>query len=356
MRKVSLLIIGTLVLFSCTEQKQENNAKKDNSFFEGIKTTEVIQEKPKKEISFSGRVICNPDLTVSYSSLVSGVIERSYFTLGDYVNKGQVMLDMRSTELSSLQSELVSLESSLEIAMRELKSSTDLFQDNIYSEREYLENKGKVRQIEASLEKLRADISLYGENKGDGVFSVLAPSNGYVITKNLSTGGSVSAQGDPLFAIADLKEVWVIANIFAGNLQFVEDGMVAEINSIAYPNETFTGKVDWVSHLFDSQDKTIKARITLKNEKIKLKPDMPVVVKLISENETPTISLPSEAIIFDNNSYHTIVENSGNYSIRKVVISGTNSGKSYISSGVESGDRVVVENQLLLYNDLKSRS
>lgn len=355
MRKVYLMMITAIVVTSCGQPQQKSTNNKANSFIENVKTIEVIKENPTKEITFAGRVISNPDLTVSYSSLVSGVIERTYFSLGEYVTRGQVMLDIRSTELSALESELIALETSLQIAERELNSAKDMFADNMSSEKEYLESKGKVRQLKAACDKIKADMSVYGKSKGAGKFAIIAPASGYVISKTGSAGGTVLSQGEPLFSIADLREVWVIANVYAGNLQFVSEGMDADISSVSYPNEVFQGKINSVSQVFDTEDKTLKARIILANAGIKLKPEMSVVVKLRSQSPISTVSLPAETVIFDNDSYFVVIQKEKEFMIRQVTVNGHHAGQTYITSGIEPGERVVAKNQLLIYNDLKSK-
>lgn len=353
MKKVYLIII-VLAIFSCKEQ-QKSTDNKSNRLLENIKTIRAVKENPIKEISFAGRVMSNPDLTVSYSSLVNGVIERTYFSLGQYVSKGEVMLDIRSTELTTLESELITLETSLQVAERELKSAEDMFSDNMLSEKEYLESKGKVKQIKATYEKIKADISVYGKRKGFGVFSITAPVSGYVISKKGSVGGTVFSQAEPLFSIADLREVWVITNVYAGNLQFVSEGMEADVLSVAYPNEIFSGKINSIAQVFDPEDKTLKARIILDNKNLKLKPEMSVVVKLRNKSSQSLIALPSECVIFDNDSHFVIVRNENIFIIRKVSLYGDHAGKVYISEGVKEGEEIVAKNQLLLYSDLKNK-
>lgn len=355
MRKEYLMMITGVLVTSCRQPQQESTNNKANNIIENVKTIEAIKENQTKEVTFAGRVISNPDLTVSYSSLVNGVIERTYFSLGEYVTKGQVMLDIRSTELSTLESELINLETSLQIAERDLKSSEDMFSDNMSSEKEYLESMGKVRQIKAACDKIKADMSVYGKSKGAGMFSIITPVSGYVISKTGSAGGTVFSQGEALFSIADLHEVWVIANVYAGNLQFVSEGMDADISSVSYPNEVFQGKINSVSQVFDTEDKTLKARIILANSAIKLKPGMSVVVKLRSQSSISAVSLPSETIIFDNDSYFVVIQRDKEFMIRQITISGHHAGQSYITSGIEPGERVVAKNQLLIYNDLKSK-
>lgn len=347
--------IGIILFVSCTKSdiKEENPNKGVNKDFESkITLISPVQENPVKEISFTGKVETDPDLTTAYIPQMNGIIERSYFSLGDKVSKGQALLDIRSTELSALQAELTSLEAELKSLERELISAKELYSDRLLSESEYLQKEAEVRQAKAALDKAQADIAVYGKSKANGVFTVTAPISGYIITKRGTAAGSMFSEGEELFSIADLSQVWVIANVYAGNLQFVKEGIEADITSISYPDEVFTGKVDAISQVFDPEDKTLKARIALSNKEMKLKPEMPVMVNLRSQYNDLLLSVPSDAIIFDKNRHFAVVRKGDDFMIKEVTMAGHHGSKTYIRSGLSPEDVVVGKNQLLIYNEL----
>jgi cobalt-zinc-cadmium efflux system membrane fusion protein len=341
MKKITYL--GFLFLIACGNNKQAEQTVEGviaEAFLKEVVTAKVVMQQPQKELSLTGKVTADPDRTISYSPLVSGVIVKSYFTLGDRVGKGQAMLDIRSSELSSLQSELT-------IAKRNLQSSLSLFESGMATEREVVEAR-------STYEKLQADLALYGENKGNGIFSITAPMSGYVIEKYGNAGSTVSAESEPLFSIADLSTVWVVANIYAGNLQFVHEGQGVEITSVAYPATVFKGKINFISQVFDPEDKALKARIVMPNPELKLKPEMMVVVKLLNESHTEMATVPSNAVIFDNNGYFVVTGNK-DFKIRQIIPFDHHNGVTYVLQGLEPGEEIVTKNQLLIYNELKGK-
>lgn len=309
-------------------------------FLQEVTTAKATLQPLRKEFALAGRVIVDPDRTLSYSPLMSGVIVKSYFTLGDKVSRGQTMYDIRSAELSALQAELT-------VARRNLQSAKTMFESRMIPERELIEAR-------SGYEKLQADFALYGKSKGDGIFAITAPIGGYVIAKSGNPGSTVSAGGEALFAVADLGTVWVEANVYAGNLQFVHEGQRVEITSVAYPKEVFKGKIDFLSQVFDPTDKALKARIVLPNPGLKLKPEMSVVVRLLNESDTEMITVPADAVIFDNDRYFTVVRGDG-FSIREITPYDHVNGTTYVSDGLTAGEEVVTKNQLLVYNELKGK-
>ncbi|MFT3737130.1 MAG: efflux RND transporter periplasmic adaptor subunit [Breznakibacter sp.] len=349
-----LLICVPLLLTACGQRPQPASDTDRKTIRIDAHTQKAMAVNATKEMTFAGRVACNPDLSVSYSPLVSGIIENIYFTLGEKVQKGNPMLDIRSPELSTLQSELIALNAEKSVAKRELESVESMFRDKMISEREYLEAKGKFDQAKASYDKVCADISMFGTSKGNGIFSVVAPASGYIIVKNGARGNTISPGAGPLFTIADISEVWVMANVYASNLQFVKEGQDTEIMSVSYPNEVFHGKISFLSQVFDSEDKALKAIIALPNADLKLKPETSVMVKITARADVQMISVPDKAVIFDKDSSFVVVKNgTGKFSIRPVVLDSQHGQTAMVASGISENEEVVVKNQLLIYSELK---
>jgi cobalt-zinc-cadmium efflux system membrane fusion protein len=367
------MLAGTIILNSCGNKKTENADTNgiNKAFLENVKTVKVVMSNLEQGLILTGKVEYDPDKIISYTSLVSGIIEKTYFSLGDKVQKGQSLLDIRSSELSGLQSEQIALETELKVAQRELKTAQSLYDDNMLSEIELLEVQGRVRQAQADLEKIKSDMTVMGTSKGNGIFSIKSPMTGHIVGKNASSGSTLSAEGDPVFTVADLSTVWITANVYASDLLFVSEGMDVEITTLSYPDEVFSGKINTLSQVFDPEEKVLKARIVMNNKELKFKPEMSVMVKLKSkkppltppkgEDKSPLRgagglfpSIPSDALIFDDNRYFVVVENKPKeYKIREVTLQGHHDKTTYIASGLSENESIVVNNQLLIYSGLK---
>lgn len=353
----TIAVLQILLLTSCGNKADDSGNNKfgiKQAFLQNVKTTKAVLSTQEEELTLTGKVEYDPDKVINYVPMIGGIIDRSYFSLGDKVQKGQTLLDIRSTELSSLQSERVGLESEVKIAERELKTAKSMFEDNMLSEKELMEAQAKLSQAQAAYSKIQTDMSVFGSNKGSGTFSIKAPMSGYIVSKNASSGSTVSADSDPLFIIADLSTVWITANVYASNLLFVREGQEVKITTLSYPGEIFNGKINSLSQVFDPEEKVLKARIVMPNADLRLKPEMSAVIKLKNETHNKLISIPSEALVFDNDRYYVVVETAPDtFEAREVVLNGHHNNVTYITSGVSEGEDIVIKNQLLIYTGLK---
>jgi len=354
---ISIIISIVTVLSSCNSKSGQSgleNSGINETFLKNVKTVKAVLNNRQQELILTGKVEYDPDKIISYVPLISGVIDRTYFSLGDKVQKGQPLFDMRSTELSALFSEKISLEAEEKVAERELRTAQSMFDDHILSEKELLEAKGKLMQTQAAINKIKSDMSVYGTDKGNGIFTVNAPMSGYVVSKKALSGSTISPESEPAFSIADLTTVWVTVNVYASDLRLVREGMAVEIMTLSYPDEVFYGKINSLSQVFDPEEKVLKARIIMVNNDLKLKPEMSAMVILKDESHIRALAIPSEALIFDDNQYFVVVEEkSGSFAAKNVVPQGHIGKLSYISSGLYEGENVVVESQLLIYSGLK---
>ncbi|MEJ7684062.1 MAG: efflux RND transporter periplasmic adaptor subunit [Segetibacter sp.] len=89
--------------------------------------------------------------------------------------------------------------------------------------------------------------------------------------------------GDNLFTISDLKDVWVMANVFEADIPKVKEGYAVKVTTLAYPDKVFYGRVDRVSEVLDPEDKALKVRVKLENQDMMLKPEM--FTRVIVTNE-----------------------------------------------------------------------
>ena len=351
---LSLIAVGaTACGTSPAPDSQDAGSRFSQTFLDNIEVVTISMENIHQELKLSGKAVCDPDLMVQYTPLISGVVVSSSFSLGDKVTKGQSIALIRSAELSDLYAEKQSLEAELKILKRQLESAESMYRDNLLSEKELLEEQARLTQTQVDLTRVSNTLSLYGTPNGDGIFAIKAPISGFIISKNMASGMPISGDSVPLFSIADISRVWVIANVYASNLAFVKEGMKAEITASAYHGTVFHGTIDAIPQVFDPEEHVVKARIIMPNKDFRLKPEMAVDITLKDRQDIIMATLPSKALIFDNNRYFVVKQDVDGFVLTAVRLYAQTGDKSYIEAGLEAGDKVVVKDNLLMYSKLK---
>jgi cobalt-zinc-cadmium efflux system membrane fusion protein len=360
MRKFIIPVSFILLLIGC-QNREEFKAVQKEKFCLNEKTKSIIEitttekQAVTEGIHLTGSIETNPDKVVHFVSLVNGIISNTYFSLGDAVTKGQLLAEMQSTELSSLQAELTSLKSQIEISKVDLSAKEQMFKDGISSNKELIEAQNELLILEAEKQKVENNLSLFSASSTKNVFQIKAPASGIITAKNINSGTTVTDNGEPLFSISDLNNVWAMANIYSTDIAHISKGMEVEIKTISYPDEIFRGRIDVISQVLDENAKVLKARIVLDNEGNKLKPGMIADITALKKTDKQMIAVPTSCLVFFNGKNYVLVyKDDCNIEAREVTIKSKGNGTTYIESGLNENEKIITKNQLLIFEALNN--
>src|SRR5690606_13598649 len=312
------------------------------------KTSSIIEiKKTEKQavterIHLTGHIASNPDKLVHFVSLVDGGISSTFLSLGDAVTEGQLLAEMQSTALSALQAELRSIEAQIEVAKVDLRAKEQMFADRMSSNRDLIDAENNLRILEYEKQKVENNLSLYSANSTKNVFQITAPATGIITAKNINSGTTVTNEGEPLFSISDLNNVWAMANIYSTDIAHMSKGMEVEIKTLSYPDEIFKGKIDVISQVLDENAKVLKARIVLDNEGFKLKPGMIADIIALKKTDKQRVAVPTSCLVFFNGKNYVLVyKDDCNIEAREVTLFTKGNGKTYIESGLEENEKII---------------
>lgn len=352
----SLLFI---LLSSCGTQKEtDSTTVGDPCIGEEIKKSITIYTVEKKPVSdyihLTGIIEENPENVLKFHSLVNGIVSNTYFSLGDQVRKGQLLAEIRSAELASLQAEKQSLEVQITAAEKHLETSTSLLQDELITQREWQESASELEILKAEREMVLSHLSLYSASTEKGVFQIKAPVSGYITEKKIRPGWQINDSEEALFIISDLNEVWVMADIYASNVRHIEAGMEVEVSTIAEPHKLIPGKIAQITRTMDSENRVLKARIPLSNTAAELQPGMLADIRVIKSEKSMALAVPEEALIFyDNRHYIVVYYDDCKIDIREVTPLSENGDLVFIQKGLEEGEKIIAGNPLLLFEKIR---
>ncbi len=353
-----LVLCGAVA--SCNSNAKDQQATKQEEKFclteQLKKSTDIltVEERPiTEQLMLSGKIEYNENDLVAFRSLLEGVVESVHFELGDYVHKGQVLASIKSVQIQELYQQKRYQQNRIVLLEKQVQTKQDLLKDGMISAPEMLETEHELESAKFELERVLQSLQLYRAVGGDA-FQILAPKNGYIIQKSISSGQSVTADSDPLFSISNLKEVWVMVNIYASNLRYVHEGDIVKVRSIAYPDKIYTGRIDKVYNVFDDNEHVLKARVVLENQQLNLMPGLSADIIIDKKNELGNaFAIPHKSVVFSNNKEYIIVyKDDCHLANRRITVVGGNEEYVFIQEKLAADEKVVGSNALLIYEQL----
>ena len=310
------------------------------------------QKVVNNELSLTGKITFNQDRVVKVFPLVGGHIDAVKVELGDYVKAGQVLAIVRSGDLADLEQAAVAAKGQLSVAMKNMQVAEDMTQAGLTSQRELTAAREQLSAAKGEVNRVAERRQIVG---GSGsIYVMKSPMSGFVVEKNAAQGMELRSD-DPenLFTISNLDQVWVLANVYESDVANVKVGYPARITMLSYPDRPYSGRVDKIFNVLDPDSKTMKVRITLTNADFRLKPEMFANVSLEYAGREQRVAIPANALVFDKSRNFVVAVTPQNQPvIREVNVFKTVGTTAYLNSGLKSGERVVTQDQLLIYNAL----
>lgn len=293
----------------------------------GVRTAPVIKGSLARQIETLGYVVPNENNISHIHTYANGWVKKLLVkAVGDVVKKGQVVLQLYSPTLVNAQEEyLIALDS---------KNQT-----LINASYQKLQTFHIPEQQIAQLKKTRHSSHL---------IDIYPHQGGVVIMLNVREGMYVTPETE-MMSIVDLSNVWMIAEVFEEEANWVKTGEKAQAQLTAFPGKFWKGEVDYIYPEVDLKTRTLKVRFLFDNPEGLLKPNMYASISLVAELKQDVLSIPLEALIRSSEGARVVVSlgNSG-FQVRSVT-TGIESGERIeILSGLKVGENVVTSGQFLI--------
>lgn len=351
-----LLTVSLILLNSCSDKQVEETAtafSMSETMMEKCEFYEAKNEVVKNEIRLFGKITADNNKMAQVYPIVSGIVKSINVELGDYVKQGQILASIQSSEVASFQKEKLDAINDVAIAEKNLQVAKDLFAGKLNSEKDVSAAERELEKAKAELARINEIYSIYSL-KGGSLFNVTAPISGFVVTKKINQNEQIKLDNsEPVFSIADIDEVWALANVNESDIGKIQVGYDVTVNTLAFPDIPFKGKIDKIFNAIDPETKSMKVRIKIPNADLKLKPEMNCTVAVnLSENQS-MITVPSSSVVFDKSKYWVMVfKDKHNIETRKVEIYRQLGEITYIKTGLKEGETVISKNGLLIYDAL----
>lgn len=332
----------------------------------GIQVQPVMKGEFRTSRDFPATVQPNANRLAEITTLVRGRAVDIPVDVGQDVNAGDLLATLDSSELALAQSAYLKAMAKLLVAERAFQRAKSLLDEHVIPQAEYQRREGERISAQAEVREARTRLRLYGMTEEQigrlekdqtirSTVRIVAPFAGRVIVRNL-TKGEVVDTNVQLFALADLSDVWVLANVPEKDIPFIQRDQPVEVRLIAYPGETFEGRITYVADVLDPATRTLRLRVTVPNPEKRLRPEMFAKVRLWSPPEHGVLTVPTAAVQQDQGEHVVFVQVSADEFARRPVRLGEETdGAVRVLDGLKEGDPVVIQGAFELKSELINR-
>ncbi len=310
-------------------------------------------------LSLNGRIVWDDNATTRLFTPFAGRVIKIPVETGQSVKEGDPLAMIASPDYGQAQADARRAATDLILADRTLSRIRDLLGHGAAAEKDLQAAEADMERARLEKQRTAERLALYGSSVDsvDQSYVLKAPIPGVVVEKNINPGAELRSDqmlantpqlASPLFVITDPARLWIQIDVPERDQARVHLGQTFTIKSTGLPEETFSGKVEFISDSLDPTTRTVKVRGSVPNPQRRLKAEMFVKAEFTLEAEHG-VEVSSRAVFLRGEKHYVMLEDTpGSYSRRKVTIGSEHAGRLIITDGLKPGQRVVVDGALLL--------
>lgn len=326
-----------------------------------IHLVSVVAAPLRRVVNATGTVAFDQNLSTQVISQISGPVARLLVAPGARVVSGTPLAEVSSpdfaSDVSTYRKSVVNAANLRRIADLDKK----LFEGGGIARRDMEQAQTDAVSAEAdrdsALEQLRSlgipEGSLkkiqQGKSIPEAVGLIRSPIAGTVVERLITPGQVLQGGTTVCFTVANLSKMWVMTNVFATDLPFVQVGEPAGI-TLGSSDQPLPGTVDYVGAEVDPGTRAVSVRVVAGNPDDALKNNAYVTVAIHSNRETTGILVPVSAVLLDAESlpFVYVEEQDGSFARRRVTLGVRNADNYQILAGLTPGEKVVAEGGLFM--------
>jgi membrane fusion protein, heavy metal efflux system len=316
----------------------------------------AIEHKAAPALNVTG--VVQPDISraVPVISLAAGRVVEIKARLGDVVTKGQLLLRVRSNDVSGAYQTYLKAVNDERLARQQLQREQILYDKGAVAKSALEQAEDTAQDARVDLDTATEQLRLIGVDKDhpSGIVDIFAPISGVITDQQVTNASGVQGLGSPNpFTISDLSSVWIICDVYENDLDAVHVDEYADIHLNAHRNRVFKGRINNILPVLDPNIRTAKVRLEVANPGM-MRVGMFVTATFYGKQPETRAAVPATAILHlhDREWVYTPVS-TGHFKRLEVVTGNMLPGNlQEVVSGVKPGDQVV-SNALPLQNTLE---
>lgn len=331
-----------------------------------IKVGKAPQADVTGSMQLAGRIEADETRMARVSSPATGRIVDLEVAEGQMVKRGDVLAKIHSAELSVAQSAFLKATTQKQLAQKAVARAKQLLDAGVIGEAELQRRDGELQQATAELDSARDQLTVLGMGAPEiqhlessrvvnAVTPIVSSIDGRVLERKVTIGQVVEA-AETVFVVADLSNVWLVADVPEQNAAALHPGKVVLAEIPAVPGKQITGHLNFVSAIVSPETRTIRARMDLRNPDLRYKPSMLATMTLLDGAEHRRV-VPSTAVVREENQDNVLVASGPNkFTLRPVTLGMEFRGVRVLESGLTDNEQIVLDGAFHLNNERKRRA
>jgi cobalt-zinc-cadmium efflux system membrane fusion protein len=375
-------VVATAESQTSTEQSRRpdpNVVMLDEEQTQRLKIEPVQLRTFREEKTAVGRIAFNDERTTSIFAPFQGRVLRLIAKPGDSLQPGSRLLIIDSPDLVQANADLIAAsvavrkaQNQLTMAERVAKRQKLLYEAGAGAYKDFEQADSDLRnaqhdvktsegQLNAARNRLGAPFGksdaeiakIETTHEVDRVTQIVSPIAGTVTARKVSPGQFVRADNtEPMFAVADVSSMWLIANVAEMDIPLIKLGQEVTVQVMAYPGEVFRARITYVGASVDPTVRRLTVRAEIDNAHGKLKPDMFASFRILTGAPAQSPSVPAGAIVREGDGTMTawVTTDRKRLVKRTVKVGLQQDGFDQILEGLQAGELVATESALFLGN------
>jgi RND family efflux transporter MFP subunit len=288
----------------------------------------------------------------------SGYIEKRYVDIGDQVKAGTLLAEITAPELdhqiAQAQATLAQDQATLHQteASHELARVTNARDSNLVKQGWLTLQQGDNDRLTLAAQESAVDVATSNVaaqqaqirilNQEKAYQRVVAPFDGVVTQRYIDNGSLAQSGSTMLFTMMHSDVIRIQLYVPQDEAFGVAPGVKAVVHVPEIPNRSFPGTVTRIARALQPGSRTLLTEIDVPNPDGALSPGIYCVVDLHIPRKTPSVVVPADAVVFDENGLHVAVVNNGTVHLQKISIARDFGTEVEVHQGLKAGDQVVL--------------
>ncbi len=316
-----------------------------------------------KTLDLAARIEADATRQARVGSPVRGRITELLAFEGQRVKRGQPLAVVYSTDLSDAQFAFLKAVSQENLSERAVERGKQLLDADVIGSAEQQRRQAELVQATAEVSSLRQQLQALGMSESsirdlessrrlNSRYEISASSDGTVLERSI-TVGQIVQQADAAFLLADLSNVWLVADIPEQNAGDIAAGKAVQAEVAAFPGETIAGHLSFVSATVNPESRTVRVRMNVANPRGRYKPAMLATMSLKDKVQRERV-IPVTAVVRENNHDNVFIQTGPRtFVLREVQLGGEFGDVRALTAGIEPNETIVVDGAFHVNNERK---